>query len=161
VVLGGRDHEVQAFPPYCAHKPLAERICLGTLRRGFQNLQPQVTYRPVELLGENGIAVMDEEPVRVLRGDGFAQLLKGPWWVGCAVILACSIRRVSCSMTTKTESRRKVAVTRRRSHRRQSPGHGCGQRSASAGMMRVSPDRDPGASASTCARCAVRPADPA
>ena len=34
---------------------------------------------PVELLGENGIAVMDEQPVRVLRGDCFAQLLKGPW----------------------------------------------------------------------------------
>ena len=72
VMLAERDQTVQALPPQRAEQPLAERIRLGTLRRGFQDLHPQVVYTPVQFLGEDRLAVMNQEPVRVIRWDYLA-----------------------------------------------------------------------------------------
>ena len=51
VMFGQRDHEIEAFPPQRADEPLAEGIRLGTPRRCFEDLQPQVVYMPVKRLG--------------------------------------------------------------------------------------------------------------
>jgi hypothetical protein len=78
VVLGERDQKVQALPLERAQQSLAESIRLGISHAGFEDPQPQVAYTPVELLGEDRIAVMHEEPVRVIRWDHLAQLLERP-----------------------------------------------------------------------------------
>jgi hypothetical protein len=44
----------------------------------LQYTQAQVAYAPVQDLGEDAIAVMDEEPVAMVHGNGFTQLLQGP-----------------------------------------------------------------------------------
>jgi len=67
VVFSQRDHEIQAFPPQRAQQTLTQGIGLGTSHWGFEDLQPQVAYTPVELLGEDRIAVMNQEPVSVIR----------------------------------------------------------------------------------------------
>ena len=72
------DHEVQTFAPERAQKPLAERVRLWALRRCFHDLEPQVADIPIELLGENAVAVMQQEVVAVVRWYGFAQLLERP-----------------------------------------------------------------------------------
>jgi hypothetical protein len=74
VLLGEWEQEVQALPPQCAKEPLADGVGLRALRRRFQDLQSQMAYTLVEGLGENGIAVMDEEPVRVIRYIRFTWL---------------------------------------------------------------------------------------
>src|SRR6266568_627741 len=78
MVCRQRYHKVQAFPPECAQQPLTHRIRLGTLRWRLQHAQAQVAYAPVQGLGENAVAVMDEEAVAVIRRYRFAQLLEGP-----------------------------------------------------------------------------------
>jgi hypothetical protein len=78
VVLGERDHEVQAFPPQRAQEPLAERVGLRTPHRCFQDPEPQVPHLLIQRLGEDAVSVMDEEAVAVVNRDGFTQLLKGP-----------------------------------------------------------------------------------
>ena len=79
MMLAERDQNVQAFPPERAQEPLTQGVGLGTPHGGCEGPQPQVAYTLVELLGENGITVVDEEPVHVIRGDRFTQLLQGPW----------------------------------------------------------------------------------
>jgi hypothetical protein len=63
VVLGERDEKVQAFMPARPQEPLTEGIRLGTPWQRVEDLQPQVVYRLVKQLGEDRIAVMDEEGV--------------------------------------------------------------------------------------------------
>ena len=75
VVLGEREQKIQAFPPERTQEPLTEGISLGTSHWGFEYPQPQVACTLVELLGENCIAVMDQEAVYVVRWHRFAQLL--------------------------------------------------------------------------------------
>ena len=78
MVFGQWNHKVQAFLPQRADEPLAEGICLGALRRRFQDPQSQVTYALIKLLGENAVAVMEQETVGMVSGNCFAQLLQGP-----------------------------------------------------------------------------------
>jgi hypothetical protein len=75
VILSEGNQKVQTLPPERAQEPPAERIGLGTAHRGFEHSQPQVAYALVELLGEDRIAVMDEETVGMIRWDRIAQLL--------------------------------------------------------------------------------------
>ena len=49
VVLGQRNHEVQAFAPQRAQEPFAKGIRLGSPHRGFEHSQPQMTYTLVKL----------------------------------------------------------------------------------------------------------------
>jgi hypothetical protein len=78
VVLGEGDQKVQALPPERAQQSLAESIRLGTSHWSFEGSHSQVAYTPVELLGEDRIAIMDEETVRLIRWDRFTQLLERP-----------------------------------------------------------------------------------
>jgi hypothetical protein len=50
VVLGERDHEIQAFSPECPQQPFTEGIGLGTVRWRFQHPQPQMANPLVESL---------------------------------------------------------------------------------------------------------------
>src|SRR5712692_9502489 len=68
--------KIQALPPQRADEPLAERIGLGTLGRRFENPEPKVADAPVELLGENAVAIMQQKTVAVVSRDRFAQLLR-------------------------------------------------------------------------------------
>jgi hypothetical protein len=78
VVLGEWDHAVQAFPPPHAQEPLTQGIGLGTPHWRSEYLQPQIAYALVELLGEDRIAVMNQETVWVISWDRSAQLLQRP-----------------------------------------------------------------------------------
>ena len=63
VVLGERNHEVHTLTAQRTQQALAQRIRLGTPWWGFQDPQPQVAYMPVKLLGEDSIAVVDQETI--------------------------------------------------------------------------------------------------
>lgn len=78
VVLGERDQEVQALPATCAQEPLTHTISLGTAQRSFQDPETEVSHLLIELLGENAVAVMDQETVTVINRHGFAKLLHRP-----------------------------------------------------------------------------------
>src|SRR5262245_10076030 len=65
-------HEIQAFPPQRAHEPLTEGIRLGTLRRRFQDPQPQVSHVLVKLLEEDTVSVMDREPIAMVGRNRFS-----------------------------------------------------------------------------------------
>lgn len=78
VIFRQRHHKVQAFSPERAQKPLTESIRLGTPDWDVENLQSEVAYTLVKLLGENRIAVMDEKAVVVMNRDGFAKLMDRP-----------------------------------------------------------------------------------
>src|SRR6266853_859495 len=58
VVLGERDHKIQAFPPQGTDEPLAECIGLRRPCRRLAHPQPQVADALVKLLREDAIAVM-------------------------------------------------------------------------------------------------------
>jgi hypothetical protein len=78
VVLGEWDQNVPALPPERAQRSLAESRRLGTSHEGVEGSHPQVAYTPVERLGEDGIAVVPQATVRVLRGDRLAPWLERP-----------------------------------------------------------------------------------
>jgi hypothetical protein len=61
MVFCQKDNEVQAFAPQRANESLAEGIGLRALWWRFHNSEPKMADAPVELLGEDGIAVMEEE----------------------------------------------------------------------------------------------------
>ena len=50
VVLGERNHEIQAFSPECPQQPFTEGLGLGTVRWRFQHPQPQMANPLVESL---------------------------------------------------------------------------------------------------------------
>jgi hypothetical protein len=79
VVLGERDQHVQLCPSSRVQEPLTEGVGLRTLGWGFQEPHPQVAYTLIELRGEETVSVMDQEAIRVIRWDGFAQRLPRPW----------------------------------------------------------------------------------
>ena len=81
----GGIRKFQTLPPERAQQPFTQGIRLGTAHRGFEHLQPQVAYALVGFLGEDHIAVMDEETVGVIRWDRVATCCKIDSAVGCAV----------------------------------------------------------------------------
>ena len=66
------DQKVQALPPQRADEPLAEGIGLGTAHWGFEDPQPQMLHLLVQLLGEDTIPVMDQEPIAVVGWHRFS-----------------------------------------------------------------------------------------
>jgi hypothetical protein len=79
VILGQWNHVIQTFPPERAQQSLTQCVRLRTLRGRFQDLQPQVPYALVEVLGEDAVPVMEEEAVAMIRWNRFAELLERPW----------------------------------------------------------------------------------
>jgi hypothetical protein len=55
-----------------------KRICFRAPVRCFQHSEPQVGDRRIERLSIDTVAVMNEEPIRMVRGDCLAQLLQRP-----------------------------------------------------------------------------------
>jgi len=53
---------------------LACGLCTGV----FDHFKAQVLYRVVESTGEDRVTVMEDKPIRMIRGNGFPQLLEGP-----------------------------------------------------------------------------------
>src|SRR2546427_1085604 len=78
VMLGQRDHTVQAFAPQRTDEPFAQRVRLRTLWWRFEHTHHQVTDALIELLREDAIPSMDEEAVAMISRDRFAQLLHRP-----------------------------------------------------------------------------------
>ena len=68
----------------------------------FEDLQPQVVYVPVKRLGEDRIAVMDEEAEGVVSRNRFTQLLERPCRRGVSRHIAHGGCGAECSMTTNT-----------------------------------------------------------
>ena len=83
MVCRQRDNAVQACAPQRADESLTECIGLGALGRRFEDPESKMVYVLVELLGENAVAVMQQEAVAMGSGDGFAQLLERP--LGCGM----------------------------------------------------------------------------
>jgi len=95
MLLGQGDYPIEAFPPECPDEPFAERVGLWALHGCFDHCKAQVLYRSVESAGEDGVAVMDDKTVRVIRGEGLTQLLEGP-----------SGGRMSCRVEVNNAARR-------------------------------------------------------
>src|SRR6516165_5633862 len=69
---------VKTLAPQGANQSLTKRICFRAAVRCFQHSKPQVGDRRVERLSIDTVAVMNEEPIRTVRGDRLAQLLQRP-----------------------------------------------------------------------------------
>ena len=78
VVFWQGEHEIHAFLPSRAQPPLTQCVGLGTLGRRFEDPESKMVDVLVELLGENAVAVMQQEVVVVIRWYGFAPLLERP-----------------------------------------------------------------------------------
>src|SRR6266403_3148774 len=73
-----RDRPVKTLAPQGANQSLTKRICFRTSVRCFQHSEPQVGDRRIERLSIDTVAVMNEEPIRMVRADSLAQLLQPP-----------------------------------------------------------------------------------
>src|SRR6516165_505514 len=111
VSLIERDKEIQTLAPHASHQAFAESIRLGRSEGRFQNAQAHRLQGRVELGRVNAAAVVDEEPVGFLPRPDFAELLKRPARRGMSCDIEVGDLRVPTSMTTKTYSTRKLAVT--------------------------------------------------
>src|SRR6516164_6690461 len=78
VAFTQRDRPVKTLAPQGANQSLTKRIYFRTAVRCFQHSKPQVGDRGIERLRIDTVAVMNEEPIRMLRGDRLAQLLQRP-----------------------------------------------------------------------------------
>ena len=72
------DEEVEAFSAERADHTFTEAVGLRTSRRCPEYSQSHVRDRSVELGRKDSIAIVDEERVTMVRGDGFPQLLQRP-----------------------------------------------------------------------------------
>ena len=61
MVLGQRNHEVQALPPQRAQEPLTQGIRLATAHWGLEDPQPQVPHLLIQPLREDAVPVVDQE----------------------------------------------------------------------------------------------------
>src|SRR4029434_140806 len=73
-----RNEKIQALASQRPKDPFTDRVGLRSPGRRFQHAQAQVVYVPIEGLGEDAVAVMDEEAVAMIRRYRVAQLLQGP-----------------------------------------------------------------------------------
>jgi hypothetical protein len=79
MALAQRDHEIQAFAPHRSDQPFTIRICLWSSHWRAQNLQVEVILQLlVQLPREDRIAIVDQELIRMVARDGFAELLHCP-----------------------------------------------------------------------------------
>jgi hypothetical protein len=77
------NREVQTFSPHRSNHPFTDGIRNWRPHRCFDYMQPHVAHTLIDLFGENGIAVVDQEAIAVIGWNGFAELLRGP--LGCGM----------------------------------------------------------------------------
>src|SRR4030095_4886633 len=73
-----RNHKVQTLSSQRPEHPFADRIRHRRSHGCFDDVQPHMAHALVNVLGEDGISVMDEKTVRVISWDRFAELLDSP-----------------------------------------------------------------------------------
>ena len=78
VSLVQRNQEIQTLAADTSDEAFAESVRLGRMERRFQDAQAHRLQGRIELGGVNGVAVVDEEPVRFLSRDGLPELLERP-----------------------------------------------------------------------------------
>ena len=69
---------IQAFPPNRADQAFTERVGLGRSNRRFQDTDAEAFQYRVQARGEDGIAVVHDEAVRMIEDQKFSELLGGP-----------------------------------------------------------------------------------
>lgn len=73
------DQIIETFPPDGADEALAEGIGLGSPQRCFQHTYAEVLECEVERRRENGIPIMQDEPIVMWLSEDFPKLLRGPF----------------------------------------------------------------------------------
>ena len=82
------NHEIQALLAHRAHQPFTARVRRWCPHWSAQNLQIKVTLKLlVQLPREDRIAVVDQELITMVTGNGFPELLSVQSAVGCTVTL--------------------------------------------------------------------------
>lgn len=81
--LAKRYQIVKALTADRANRPLANGVRLRGSHRRLQNVQPQSFDGVIEWARELAVAIADQEPVRMIRWNGFPQLLQCPFggWI--------------------------------------------------------------------------------
>src|SRR5215475_1536320 len=72
------NREVQTCSPHRSNHPFTDGICHGCSYWGFDDAQSHVPYTLINLFGENRVSGMDQEAIRVIGWNRFAELLHGP-----------------------------------------------------------------------------------
>jgi len=75
MALAQRDCEVQTLASHCSNDTFTNRIRNWRPYWRFEHAQPHIPYTLVNLLGENGIPVMDQDAVGVLGWNRLSKLL--------------------------------------------------------------------------------------
>ena len=70
-----RNHEVQTLASHGSDDAFSNRIRHWRPYWRFEYAQPPMPYTQINLLGENGIPVMDQNAVRVIGWNRLSQLL--------------------------------------------------------------------------------------
>ena len=83
VPLVQRNHEIQALSSYCPNQPFAMRIRMRcpNWRAHHSQAKGELQFL-IQFRREDRIAVVDQEPLRMITGDGFAEPLQGHLAVG-------------------------------------------------------------------------------
>ncbi len=76
--LAERNHETQALAPDGSNQSFTVRIGLRRSHRGSQRLQAETLNGFIHLLREDAVAIMDQEAIVVVAGNGLAELLCRP-----------------------------------------------------------------------------------
>ena len=114
-----RDHKVQTLSPQSPDDPFADRIGYGRPYWRFDHVQPHVTYGLVNVFGEDGMPVMDENAVYVVSRNGFAELLQGPLRRG----MGCDIDVKEPPAGMLNDHKHVEYAKRRRDHHTEVTGH--------------------------------------
>src|SRR5208283_1540607 len=72
------DDPIQTLAPQCPDEPLAKRVRLRTADGRSDHCKAEPGHRSIEMGGKDRVVVVDDETIRVVGGDGLAQLLEGP-----------------------------------------------------------------------------------
>ena len=73
-----RDEEVETLPPDGSNEPFAVGIRLGCSNGGSQNADTEALQRRVQTRREDGVAVVDDESVRMIERQKLTELLSCP-----------------------------------------------------------------------------------
>jgi hypothetical protein len=102
MVLGKRNHPIEALPPEGPDESFAERVRLRAPHGCCDDLKAEVRERLIESGGEDGVVVVEDIPVGMVRWYSFAQLLECPSCGRMGRRVDVIIRREACSITTNT-----------------------------------------------------------
>ena len=78
MLLTKRDHEVQAFSPHRADQPFTVSVRLRCSDRSAKDSQPKILNGLIHFRRKDAITVMDQELIRVIAWNRFAELLSCP-----------------------------------------------------------------------------------